>query len=826
MRLFLCFHLLIAGAVSVLGGPIDQTRWIDAVQDSTGLVWGVTDTGDMLFTNSGLGWEMVGFYWAGGSAPGVPKAITRTPDGAVVILWNNERPGGEGARHTLTQHCGRVSLVLGEFQVKLESPSIFADSKGNFWITHQGHEIYRFKPGSPIEKVYTIESSQLRTGRDAEYVSELWLTAMMPIEDESGAIWFWSDGRSWDVLSLASLLVYKDGKFSCPVAEGLPSMSECFYAVRKDGSHVLAAFRKNGIYRIDLHTLKASLVLKSDPEHFRAIKDIICNDGRTYVWAWGRQSGAALWFLSGSDGATRLTDLSDYGTDAPIPVLRLGDGVVFGSNLSGLIFVRGPELAVQTYDSRQRFPLSKATRLFAIGPKGILAVSDQGSALAPFPPWAPPAKNSTVEIADISELPIKDKRGRLWARSRVNGESIKEWDGKNWMAHPLPPHKEIVGPLLLDNHGRVWVNCYERVFIFDPSNQQWQIEKGMHNALEHALAADRNFSLSENGAWHGTFSGDGRVSFRDDTGVTLEYFDRKKWRRWTSGPISFALPHFNKKGQLRAENQDSRWCFEGDDWVQEPPKPKPPPTAILPGAPGTVSINGRTWPFASLRHDETGSSWLTVEHKLYRALPGLAVPVFGEDEPNPFLDGRSVRGFVLDSRGNVFLDTDAGECVFLKPKAPLPRTTLAFSQDADAIHVRMNASGSGKHWFEWRLDHHEWSTPTDTAQFDLAYLPNGKHSFEARAIDERLQVDSAGAKASFIIAVDRGKQVADALKQLRSPDYSQRERAVRILVKQPALALPALKKMQPKAMDDQRWWIDAAMQEIERTRASPAPVPH
>ena len=704
---------LAAGSISAV--ELDQTSWIDALQDSTGLVWGVTENGDMLFTNSGSGWEKVGFYWAGDRTPGVPKAIARTPGGAVVILWNNEYPGGESERHTITQHCGRDSRILGEFQAKLESPSIFADSKGNFWITHQGHEIYRFTPGNPIEKVYTIGSTQLRTGRDAEFVSELWLTAMMPMEDESGTIWFWSDGRSWDVLSLATLLVYKDGKFSCPVAEGLPSMSECFYAVREDGSHVLAAFRKNGIYRLDLQTLKGSLVLKSDPDHFRAIKDIICTDGRTYVWAWGRQSGAALWVLSGSDGATRLTAFSDYGTDAPIPALRLGDGVVFGSNLSGLIFVRGPELAVQTYDSRNRFPLSKATRLFAVGPKGILAVSDQGSALAPFPPWAQPPQNPTVEIADISELPIKDKRGRLWARSRVNGESIKEWDGKNWRAYPLPPHQEVVGPLLLDNHGRVWVNGYERVFIFDPSNQQWQIEKGMHNALEHALSADRNFSLSENGAWHGTFSGDGRVSFRDDTGVTLEYFDGKKWQKWTSGAISFAKPAFHTNGQLTASNNGTNWHFEGSDWVQE--QPPPLPTPAMPVSDGSwiyIKTMNQTmgWPFASLPLDETGSAWLAVDHKLYRARRGLAVPIFGEDEPNPFLDGRSLRGVILDSWGNAFLDTNPGECFFLKAKAPPPSTSLRFSQEADAIHVEMNAPGSGRHWFEWRLDGAEWNNPT------------------------------------------------------------------------------------------------------------------
>ena len=45
--------------------------------------------------------------------------------------------------------------------------------------------------------------------------------------------------------------------------------------------------------------------------------------------------------------------------------------------------------------------------------------------------------------------------------------------------------------------------------------------------------------------------------------------------------------------------------------------------------------------------------------------------------------------------------------------------------------------------------------------------------------------------------------------KLRWPDWSG----------QPSLALPALQSAREKATPDQRWWIDAAIQQIEETLA-------
>jgi len=68
--------------------------------------------------------------------------------------------------------------------------------------------------------------------------------------------------------------------------------------------------------------------------------------------------------------------------------------------------------------------------------------------------------------------------------------------------------------------------------------------------------------------------------------------------------------------------------------------------------------------------------------------------------------------------------------------------------------------------------------------------------------------------------MDSQKQLATLIEQLKDPDYSLRQAAVAALVRQPALALPLLQSAREKAGPDQRWWIDAAIQQIEENLAN------
>ena len=80
-------------------------------------------------------------------------------------------------------------------------------------------------------------------------------------------------------------------------------------------------------------------------------------------------------------------------------------------------------------------------------------------------------------------------------------------------------------------------------------------------------------------------------------------------------------------------------------------------------------------------------------------------------------------------------------------------------------------------------------------------------------------MDPTPSATEVAIHVDPQKQLATFIEQLRDPNYEVREAAVDGLVRQPSLALPALQSAREKATPDQRWWIDAAIQQIEETLA-------
>lgn len=94
-------------------------------------------------------------------------------------------------------------------------------------------------------------------------------------------------------------------------------------------------------------------------------------------------------------------------------------------------------------------------------------------------------------------------------------------------------------------------------------------------------------------------------------------------------------------------------------------------------------------------------------------------------------------------------------------------------------------------------------------------------TIEARAIDERLNVSATPAQAAFDITIEPERQIAGYVAKLENGDSSERTRAITALQRQPAIALRALRTARETANDDQRWWIDAAIQEMERQRLRP-----
>jgi len=143
---------------------------------------------------------------------------------------------------------------------------------------------------------------------------------------------------------------------------------------------------------------------------------------------------------------------------------------------------------------------------------------------------------------------------------------------------------------------------------------------------------------------------------------------------------------------------------------------------------------------------------------------------------------------------------------------------------AGAVKLHFDVTGKGKAWFIWRVDNEAWSDPTQDKEANVTGLAGGKHQIEAEAIDERLQIAPTPAVAEVEIPPANPNQLATLIEQLKDPDYSVRDAAVAGLVRQPARALRLLQAAREKAMPDERWWIDAAIQQISgRSVTKPGP---
>jgi len=228
----------------------------------------------------------------------------------------------------------------------------------------------------------------------------------------------------------------------------------------------------------------------------------------------------------------------------------------------------------------------------------------------------------------------------------------------------------------------------------------------------------------------------------------------------------------------------------------------------------------------SIVRDRLGTYWMTHDGQLYRAIASLCLPQFSAQEHCPFNDSRTLKNVFIDLRGNAFLESYfyvggvIGEYVIVDARQPLPQTALGTSVDASGkVTLRFSPKVKGAAGFTWRMDGGAWSAPTKSPETTLEDLPNGKHRIEAAAIDGHLQIDLTPAEATIDVHVDAGKQIGELIQKLAASDYSVREKAVASLVLQAAPALPLLQAAREKAGPDQRWWIDAAIQQIKENVA-------
>jgi hypothetical protein len=845
LRSIICIVFL-APTLSAQPWRVDSTKISQAVQDPTGRVWGIA-SGGVLYRWESETWKPVAVTGVPSGAG--PVVLARGPDGAVYCVW------GAGANpHAVTWHQGEAWKLVAQFSAPFVGlPHILLDGDDYLWITDRGRYIYRISLHGKAAWAYGITERQfLEDGRPENMRSPL--NPMFALADSRGRLWFWSDclAGGTNLASLAGVLIYDNGKVEHAAhIDGVPDKKLSIVAP-DDAEHMWLAVADDQLYRVDINTLAAAPVPEPSPQAFRYVQKIFHANQETYLVAgsmWqpvpeqsGNGRSGALWRLR--DGKwERLIDGLDmrpeYAQHPLRPFLATGGGLWVGAFGSGPWFVPAGRGAPALIDWHYDYPFDGSEGLFQLADGRLLIVSANEGSVAVKPDDLLAAFESPPQVSTLNppRTFIPDVRGHILGLLPWVENALSDWDGKTWTDHPLPGgfDSQHFFTFAADSLNRIWLlpDAFGKaVAIFDPGHQTFEVYPGYADALQAQLPRRQSFHLDGNLFTVPSFSPDGRICYRDDWSQ-VRYFDGQKWLRWGRKEIEGTnIPHldgpafFDRAGNVAVNIGGKIWEFtEAKGWHM---------TDFEPGL-GTDQVRQRrhspAWPAGcdignpeSIAQDRLGTYWLTHRGQLYRAIPGLCLPQFSPQQHQPFIDSREVRKVLIDLEGNAFLETyfhsnsNLGEYVIVKPRLPLPKTILhATVTPSGAVQVRFSTPNPAKVWFTWRVDDSPWAAPTHQAQATLEWLPNGKHRIEAAAIDERLQIDPTPAAALVEIHVDPREQISALIKRLRDPDYSVRNAAVAALLRQPALALPLLRSAREQADTDQRWWIDAAIQQIEES---------
>ncbi len=831
---------------------LDKTSINRIEQDSTGQVWGVDSPsrGDLYRWESDQ-WKITPVE--GVVADSRPAALATGPDGAVYCLWTSRESDLTGEGLTVTRHKGSESKTLAHFFGELApSPSIFVDPHGTVWITEHGIHIYRVTPDGKADCAYTIEYDH-RNDANQPRGARMNFAPIHATADGLGRVWFWSG--EFGVPALDGVLICDEGKFFLDREFPGPP-SKRYNLIEADvQDHMWVTGMADQLYRVELRTLSAEAIPEPARNVLRFAQSIFHAGGATYVLSvegsvpvddpagggrlgtlWQLKDGEWKRVLNGIDMRPRTT------FDASRSFAQTPAGLWLGAFGTGPWFIPAGYGEPLHIDWRYGFPFDDSGSVATL-PDGRLLVVAERTGTTVFKPremiaeYRAPAR---VQTLHPRRGLLADRNNHLWGFLSADTSAISEWDGKTWSDHRIPEDLPPASALsyAMDSRDRIWMTralCGGAIAVFDTASGKVEDYSGFPAAFQAQLAKDAGFHIQGQRFFPApAFSSDGRIGYNDGCGQ-VRYFDGHDWQIWRAQDIDTThrmgfegAAFFDHAGNFAVNMGARTWEYSsaqgwhtttyeqspGSDQSTQPERLTPPPGCDLP--------NPR-----SVIRDRLGTYWIVSAGQLYRAVFGLCVTQFAPDEHQPFIDSRILKGVLIDPQGNAFLETyfrrnpNFGEYVILNARRPLPETKLQASvDDVGALTLEFVSSSAAKVMFTWRIDDGDWSAPSPKTEASVDWLTEGKHLVEAAALDEHLQIDPHPAVAEVVIHPIAQARISALIAQLKDSDYAKRDAAVAALARQPDLALPMLQSQREKADPDQRWWIDAAIQEIHDKAAN------
>lgn len=870
---------LAALVTSVNASPPRFPATRSVARDGSGTVWSVSgDDQHVLQRWNGKGWTKTEFL---PRADGRVVSLLPRADGRVVAIWNGGSDDYSGTRdYFVSLHQGLTSRLGGKFQLRPPATTIksggnsssflalesFPGAPGSSFLVFEGRQFYRLGDSGQVGKMFELPAKSLTVAKPGTTTAPRPQLPVGSLVDGRGRVWFWHD--IWrlgaGVAHLHGFVLNDGSAFSLRSTwPGLPpGQLPPVHALVNDGpDRLFLALRKSGVFEVDTKTLRAKPVVPPTRGAFGWVRQLWAQNGELFVVAglptsnpnsddtfrtnnlWRRRDGKWKLLLSGLD---KVSD--DDEAQSRRPFLKTAEGLWVGAYGDGLWFF-GSDDKPQLVDWKRGLNLPLRHELFPLGGANVLVSSGDGTTMLPgFAGLAHERPAPGVSTMRFRLDPVQDADLHLWAMPTTSARALDEWNGTQWKRHLMPRSLDANSgaELSLDARGRVWIpsgSLDRQSAIFDKGTNKWAI----YPTYETALLANRGSlpvahrNLARTGRGPYTLprqSRDGRICFRN-ADEKIVYFDGQKWHKWKRGDIERGSeyseldnpPFFGSRDQLCVQFSELVFELSSKGWQQTKRETDPDfkartsdPTDQSANADAPASPGGEGDEWSNSIRDGEGTLWLLWKGALYRS-PEAPTPrktqlLLGENQNQPFLDGRFFNEALIDPRGNAWLYTGYGftEWVKVDLEAPLPQTTLHLEvQPSGSITADFAAPGVGANpQFSWRLDGKTWSAPTTRRKLRLDFLSPGRHELEVRAFGATGRPDPTPARAMWNAQADTPQQLQGFIFQLRAPGFEQREQAVRALARDKEHSLPLLRASLDAARarkdDDAVWWLSAAVQ--------------
>lgn len=663
----------------------DPTDIFEAAQDSTGRVWAISSGfSPKLYRWESGAWISVATNEANGMSP---RGLWPGPNGGALALYSRSGLGSSqeilvwlhGDQTKILAHLPATTQagMLDSFAVQAAVAAplgtvLIAGNGSDFYrggvLVHQAQQVlYRLDANGQLQQIYSIAPSQYVPHFHSVEQESITPMPLSTARSSDGKIWIWSHfsfGNTAGEKVFNGFLI-TDGKTVEPrLIPRLPT--EHLEALAPwDKNHFAAAEYDEGFYTINTSTLKVRPVPEPQPGAFRFVQQIFSAGDDHYVLC-SRTGGPAL-FDEFFDGTLwrfhngQWEEVMDNIERASRTGLVTPDGFWLATMDRGLWFFPSNGQP-RKIDWRNGLSLASANRIFRLADGEVLATNagtfthTRSVAFAPQELLSAAKTSSGFTVIYALRKLQPDRNGNVWGL--VSTGVLGEWNGNQWVSHPLPSVIQVSGitRIDIDTTGRVWLfpNCrLGPMGIFNPDADNWTTYGNYRFALSRQ-SQPVTFLHPDDDPMRPIYGPDSRIVFVGPCSG-LNYFDGSQWQLWRNNQLPGAgqrdlgiPPFFDDAGNLAIDLHRNTWEWNPPTgWTEtqyEPQQRHPEPSFQIALNRGPVQ-------------DSEGRSWWVAEDSLYVSRGQNKRLILSGSAPQPFIDGRQLVRVLLDARGNAFLET-------------------------------------------------------------------------------------------------------------------------------------------------------------------------